>query len=103
MYAVVETGGKQEKVFVGDVFRTELLDAPVGEIVELTGVRLLVKDDAILTSPADLANAKVVCEIVGQDRSKKITVFKRKRKNNYMRKNGHRQFYTSLKVNEIVG
>ena len=72
MYAVVETGGKQEKVSVGDVFRTELLDAPVGEIV-------------------------------GQDRSKKITVFKRKRKNNYMRKNGHRQFYTSLKVNEIVG
>ena len=103
MYAVVETGGKQEKVFIGDVFRTEKLDAPIGDIVELTGVRLLVKDDAILTAPADLANAKVVCEVVGQGRDKKVVVFKRKRKNNYMRKNGHRQLFTSLKVNEIVG
>jgi large subunit ribosomal protein L21 len=103
MYAVVETGGKQEKVFVGDVFRTEKVDAPVGDVVELTGVRLLVKDDAIIAAPSDLANAKVICEVVGQDRAKKVVVFKRKRKNNYMRKMGHRQFYTSLRVNEIVG
>ena len=102
MYAVVAAGGKQEKVFVGDVVRVEKLDLPVGDIVELTDVRLLVKDDAILTAPKDLAMAKVVCEVVGQGRDKKVTVYKRKRKNNYSRKRGHRQHYTALKINEIV-
>ena len=102
MYAVVATGGKQEKVFVGDVVHVEKLDAPVGDIIELTDVRLLVKDDAILTAPKDLATAKVVCEVVGQERSRRVVVYKRKRKNNYARTRGHRQLYTALKVSEII-
>lgn len=102
MYAVVATGGKQEKVFVGDVVRVEKLDLPVGDVVELTDVRMLVKDDGIVTAAKDLATAKVVCEVVGQDRGKKVVIYKRKRKNNYSRKRGHRQFHTALKINDIV-
>lgn len=104
MYAVVKTfGNRQAKVFVGDVIRVEKLEAPVGDLVELDSVRLLVKDDAVVANPESLVGAKVVCQIVGHGRGKKIRVFKKKRKNNYTRLQGHRQSYTDLKVNEIVG
>ncbi len=103
MYAVVASGGKQSKVSVGDVVRVEKIDAPVGDLIELNKVALLVKDDAIVADPAALAGAKVVCQVVGQGRGKKIRVFKKKRKNNYTRTQGHRQLFTELRVNEIVG
>jgi large subunit ribosomal protein L21 len=103
MYAVVATSGRQEKVFVGDIVRVEKIEALIGEIVELKDVRLLVKDDGIVADPATLVGAKVVCQVTGQGRGKKIRVFKRKRKNNYARTRGHRQFYTELKINDIVG
>jgi len=103
MYAVVRTGGKQEKVSVGDVIRVEKIDAPVGDAVGLDSVCLLVKDDAIIVDPAVLGEAKVLCYVVDQGKGKKIRVFKKKRKNNYTRTRGHRQLYTELKVNEIVG
>jgi large subunit ribosomal protein L21 len=103
MYAVVTSGGKQTKVDVGDVFRVEKIEAHVGEIVELNEVHLLVKDDGIVADPGALSGAKVVCQIVGQGRARKIRVFKRKRKNNYSRTYGHRQQYTDLRVDEIVG
>jgi len=103
MYAVVAAGGKQEKVFVDDTIRVELIDAPVGETVELRPVRLLVKDDGIVSDPAALAEAKVVCHVLKQGRGRKIRVYKRKRKNNYNRMQGHRQAFTELKVVEIAG
>jgi large subunit ribosomal protein L21 len=102
MYAVVASGGKQAKVSVGDVFRVEKIEAPVGDLVELNKVSLLVKDDSIVADPGALASAKVVCQVVGQGRDKKIRVFKKKRKNNYTRLQGHRQPYTELRVNDIV-
>lgn len=102
MYAVVAAGGKQEKVFVGDVIRVEKVTAGIGDTVELGPVSLLVKDDAIVAAPDALAKAKVVCHVVGQDRAKKVRVYKRKRKKNYARTYGHRQCFTELKVSEIV-
>jgi large subunit ribosomal protein L21 len=101
MYAVVKTGGKQIKVAQGDVVRVEKLDAAPGESIELGGVCLLAKDDGLLVNPGDLENAKVVCQVVGHGRSKKIRVFKKKRRKNYMRTKGHRQSYTELRVREI--
>ncbi|MCX5757271.1 MAG: 50S ribosomal protein L21 [Candidatus Hydrogenedentes bacterium] len=103
MYAVVATGGKQEKVFVDDTIRVEKIDAPIGETVELSPVRLLVKDEGIVSDPAALVDAKVICHVVKQDRGRKIRVYKRKRKNNYNRMYGHRQPFTELKVVEIAG
>ena len=103
MYAVVATGGKQERVSVGDVIRVEKIEAPMGDLVELDSVRLLVKDGGIVADAGALAGAKVVCQVVGAGRGKKIRVFKKKRKKNYARTHGHRQSYTDLKVQEIVG
>jgi len=102
MYAVVTSGGKQYKVSQGDTLRVEKLVANVGETVELERVHLLVKDDGIVSDPEQLASAKVVAEVTGEGRGKKIRVFKMKRRKNYSRTYGHRQDYTELKVREIV-
>ena len=101
MYAVVVTGGKQFKVAQGDLLRVEKLDAPVGDMVELDKVCLLAKDDGIVVDPKQLAAAKVVCQVMEQGLAKKIRVFKKKRRKNYARTQGHRQAYTELKVQNI--
>jgi large subunit ribosomal protein L21 len=101
MYAVVKTGGKQVRVSEGSRVRVEKIDAPVGDTIELDQVALLAKDDGIVVDPDALSSAKVVCEVVAQDRAKKIRVFKKKRRKNYMRTHGHRQAYTELKVQSI--
>jgi large subunit ribosomal protein L21 len=102
MYAVVKTGGKQVKLAKGDLVRVEKIDAPVGDTVELDQIALLAKDDGIVVDPKALASARVVCQVMNQDRAKKIKVFKYKRRKNYHRTYGHRQSYTELKVKDIV-
>ena len=101
MYAVVTTGGKQVKVAQGDVIRVEKIEAPVGDTIELGPVNLLAKEDELVVDPKALESAKVVCQVVGQGRRKKIRVFKMKRRKNYRRVQGHRQSYTELKIQDI--
>ncbi|MDP7638986.1 MAG: 50S ribosomal protein L21 [Candidatus Hydrogenedentes bacterium] len=103
MYAVVSTGGKQIRVEEGDVVRVEKLDADVGDTVELDEVRLLAKDDSVVVDPDALEGTKVVCQVSGQGRGKKIRVFKMKRRKGYKRTYGHRQDYTELQVQTIQG
>ena len=101
MYAVVTTGGKQIKVAKGDFVRVEKIEAPVGDTVELGGVCLLATDDSLVVDPKALESAKIICEVTAQDRAKKIRVFKKRRRKTYVRTQGHRQYYTQLKVREI--
>lgn len=101
MYAVVSTGGKQVKLSEGDQLRVEKLDGVVGDKVELDKVCLVAKEDGLVVAPEELEKAKVVCQITAQDRAKKVRVFKKKRRKNYMRTIGHRQAYTELKVQKI--
>ncbi len=97
MYAVVETGGKQYKMAVGDVLKVEKLDAQDGEKVVLDKVIMVVDDEGNLT----FGTGKVTAEVIGQGRHKKIVVFKYKRRKNYRRKQGHRQNYTKIKIEAI--
>ena len=101
MYAVVTTGGRQIKVAEGDVVRVEKLNALVGDMVELGRVCLLATDGELVVDPGRLSGAKVVCQVTAQGRRKKVRVFKKKRRKNYMRTAGHRQRYTELKVEKI--
>ncbi len=101
MYAVVKTGGKQVKVAKGDVVRVEKIDAPVGDTIELGTVCLLAKEDGVVVDPKALKKAKVICEVTRQDRVNKIRVFKKKRRKNYIRTQGHRQEYTQVKIRDI--
>lgn len=102
MYAVVITGGKQYKVAQGDRLRVERIKAAIGETVELGQVCLLAQESGVVTDAATLASAKVMAEIVGEGRRKKIKVYKKKRRKNYARTYGHRQGYTEIQINAIV-
>jgi large subunit ribosomal protein L21 len=99
MFAIVRTGGKQYRVAAGDKITVEKLAGSVGDRVELGDV-LLAGEGADLKSTADLT---VAAEIVAQGKGEKIIVFKKKRRHNYRRKNGHRQMLTLLKIVSIGG
>ncbi len=94
MYAVVVTGGKQYKVAENDYVKVEKLNANVGDKVELDAI--MVSDNGNVTVGNGVS--KVVCEVLRQDKEKKVIIFKMKSKKNERRRNGHRQPYTLLKV-----
>ena len=104
MYAVIRSGGKQHKVSKGDVLRIEKLDKKVGEKVEFEEVLFVGGEKvAVKIGQPIVPDAKVVATVVSEGRSKKILVFKKKKRKQYRRTQGHRQSYTSVKVDEIIG
>ena len=101
MFAVIRTGGKQYKVAKDDVIAVEKLDGEPGTTIEL-GEVLMVGDGADVTTGTPLLpGASVSAELVAQRRADKIIVFKKQRRKNYRRKNGHRQYQTVLRITEI--
>jgi large subunit ribosomal protein L21 len=101
MFAIIRTGGKQYKVASGDVIAVEKLAGDPGATVELAEV-LMVGDGADVSTGTPLvAGASVSAELVEHRRADKIIVFKKKRRQNYRRKNGHRQHQTVLRITEI--
>lgn len=99
-FAVLASGGKQYKVFEGLVFDVEKLDIEVGTEIVLENVLLAQFDGKLLTN--DHAKAvRVHAKIEDQYRDRKVTIIKFKRRKNYFRKQGHRQSYTTLKVQKI--
>ena len=102
MYAIVEMGGKQYKVSVGETVDVDKMPAKVGETVELDRVLLVSDGDEVMVGRPLLEGAKVLATVVGQGKGKKIIVFKYKPRVRYRRKLGHRQPYTRLKIDKIV-
>jgi len=100
MYAVIKTGGKQYRVSEGDRIRVEKLPGAVGAEVEL-GEVLMVGGEKVSVGRPLVDGARVIAEIVAQDRAKKIIVFKMKRRKNYRRKRGHRQPFTELRITGV--
>ena len=96
-FAIFQTGGKQYRVKVGDVIKVEKLDA-TGDV---TFDHVLMLGDKVGTPVID--GAQVVATVVEQKRDTKVLVFKKKRRQNYRRTRGHRQFITVLKIKEIKG
>ncbi len=99
MYAIIATGGKQYKVFEGDVIKVEKLDVEPGNTV--TFDRVIAVSDGTLKVGEDVAKANVTATVVEQGRRKKVIVYKYKRKTGYHKKNGHRQAYTQVKIDKI--
>ena len=100
MYAVVETGGKQYKVTVGETIDVERLKAEIGETVQLDRV-LMVADGEKVQVGSPMDGASVSATVVDHDRARKVIVFKYRAKQRYRRKTGHRQDYTRLRIDEI--
>lgn len=103
MYAVIETGGKQYRVQEGDVLFVEKIDLEEGSSVDFDKVLLLSNDEGLSVGKPFVDGAKVEASIVEQGKSKKIIVFKYKPKKNYRKKQGHRQPFTKVKIEKIVG
>jgi large subunit ribosomal protein L21 len=102
MYAIVATGGKQYRAEVGDMLDIEKLPGEVGDEITLSEVLLVggEEGDVRVGSPT-LENATVSCNVVKQDRNRKIIVYKSKRRKGYARKQGHRQSYTRIRITAI--
>jgi large subunit ribosomal protein L21 len=102
MYAVFETGGKQFKVKEGDVIRVEKLDVAEGGSCEFDKVVAVVDGEDVKLGKPYVAGAKVAAVVTGQGKHKKVIVYKFKSKKGFHKKKGHRQPFTSLKIQSIV-
>ena len=100
-YAVIQSGGKQYRVHPGDVIRVEKLEGSPGDVIEITDVRMLRRDDQVKIGAPQVEGSKVVAEVQSHGRGDKIIVLKYKRKVRYRKKQGHRQAYTALKITNI--
>ncbi|MBR57350.1 MAG: 50S ribosomal protein L21 [Myxococcales bacterium] len=102
MYAVIQTGGKQYRVAPGDEVSVEKLSGEVGDEVRFDQVLLVRNDDGVQLGQPYVDGTAVTGTVVAQERSRKILVFKFKRRKNYKRLNGHRQHLTRIRVNQIT-
>ena len=98
MFAIVRTGGKQYRVAAGDKIAVEKIEGEAGDTVSLGDV-LLAGDGGEVK---DAKGLTVSAEIIAQTRGEKVIVFKKRRRHNYRRKNGHRQHQTVLKILSIA-
>lgn len=101
--AIIRTGGKQYRVETGTVLRVEKLDAEVGSKIDLDDVLLVGTGDSVKVGTPVVSGAKVTAEVTAQGRGKKVIVYKFRRRKQYRRKRGHRQYYTELKITGISG
>lgn len=101
MYAVFRTGGRQYRGQVGDVIDVDRLPNEVDETIELSDILLVGDGDNTVIGQPYVEGATVKATIVRQYRDKKVIVFKYRQRTNYRRKYGHRQYYTSLRIDAI--
>lgn len=103
MYAIIETGGKQYRVQEGDVIRVEKLEIADGETVKFDKVLLVAQEGKLNVGKPYVDGAVVEAVVENQGKAKKILIFKYKAKKDYRKKQGHRQPYTQIKIEKIVG
>jgi large subunit ribosomal protein L21 len=103
MYAVIQTGGKQYRVKSGEQLKVELLPAEVGATVSFDRVLMLGEGDGVKVGAPFVSGAAVKATVVAQGRGEKIRIFKMRRRKHYAKTQGHRQGFTEVRIDEIVG
>ena len=102
MYAVVKTGGKQYKVVVGEKLKVEQITADVDSQIVLNEVLMVADGDAVAIGAPLVAGASIKATIVAHGRGVKVRIFKMRRRKHYQKRQGHRQNYTEIRIDEIV-
>ena len=102
MYAVIKSGGKQYRVAPGQTIRLEKVAGEVGAKIELGNILLVENDGNVQVGSPLIASAKIEATVIEHDRAKKILIFKKKRKKQYRRTQGHRQDYTAVRIDNII-
>ena len=103
MYAVIQTGGKQYRVKSGEQVKVELLAAEVGATVSFDRVLMLGEGEGVKVGAPFLTGAAVKATVVAQGRGEKIRIFKLRRRKHFAKTQGHRQGFTEVRIDEIVG
>ena len=103
MYAVIQTGGKQYRVKSGEQLKVELLAAEVGATVSFDRVLMLGEGEGVRVGAPFLDGATVKATVLAQGRGEKIRIFKLRRRKHFAKTQGHRQGYTEVRIDEIVG
>ena len=101
MFAVIRTGGKQYRVTPNAVLKVEKLEAEPGSSITFTDVLAVGGDGSMTIGAPTVAGASVTATVIAQDRLDKVIIFKKRRRQNSRRKNGHRQCVTVLRVSAI--
>jgi large subunit ribosomal protein L21 len=101
MYAIIRTGGKQFRAEPGKSLRIPSVAVEAGEVVTFEDVLLGADGDTVKIGTPGVSGASVTAEVVRHGKGEKIVIFKHKRRKNYRRKQGHRQKFTEVRVNEI--
>ncbi|MBS9782040.1 MAG: 50S ribosomal protein L21 [Gammaproteobacteria bacterium] len=102
MYAVIKTGGKQYRVEEGQVIRVETLRAEEGETVDFSEVLMVANGDEIKIGAPTVEGAKVSAKVLEHGRHKKVEIIKFKRRKHHMKRQGHRQNYTAVRIESIA-
>ncbi|ONG41725.1 MULTISPECIES: 50S ribosomal protein L21 [Alkanindiges] len=103
MYAVIQSGGKQHRVVIGETLKVELLKAETGSTLTFDDVLMVVNGDSIQIGAPVVAGATVTAEVLGHGRHDKIRIVKMRRRKHYRKQQGHRQWFTELKITGIDG
>ncbi len=102
MYAIMRTGGRQFRAEVGKMVDVERMSNAVNDTIEISEVLLIGDGDNTQIGQPTVAGAKIKATVVAQYRAKKVIVFKYRQRTNFRRKRGHRQYYTRLRIDEII-
>jgi large subunit ribosomal protein L21 len=101
MYAVIQTGGKQYRVAEGDTLKVEKLAADTGATVELDRVLMVADGENVKVGKPYLDGGKVTATVEAHGRAKKVKILKFRRRKQYLKRQGHRQWYTAIKITGI--
>ncbi|MDX1320395.1 MAG: 50S ribosomal protein L21 [Oceanospirillum sp.] len=103
MYAVIKTGGKQYRVKEGDTLKIEKLELETGSTVDFDQVLLVANGEDVKVGAPLVDGAKVSAEVVNHGRGDKVTIIKFRRRKHSMKRQGHRQWFTEVKITGIAG
>lgn len=103
MYAIFESGGKQHRVVEGETLKLEKIEVATGDTIEFDKVYLVAKGEEISIGAPVVAGAKVIAEVVSHGRADKVKIIKFKRRKHSMKRQGHRQWFTEVKITGIQG
>lgn len=101
MYAIIETGGKQYRVAEGQTLKVEKLEAEAGHTVDFDRVLMVGEGEQVRFGAPVIDGAKVVAEVVKHGRADKIRIIKFRRRKHHMKRQGHRQYFTQVKIVKI--
>ena len=103
MYAVIKSGGKQHRVVEGETLKLEKIEAATESTIEFDEVLMVGEGADVKIGEPLVKGAKVTAEIISQGRHKKVNIIKFKRRKHHMKRQGHRQWYTEVKITAIKG